>query len=255
MPSSILRVVFHVLVAWLLAGPACQRQERSAESKPATQPAAPAVPAIPAQVGEPTIDFDTRVHDFGKVNEGNPLKHVFQLHNKGQAPLVVSNVRTSCGCTAAVLGTTTLPPGGSGPLEVTMDTHGAGGPGSRSIVVSSNDPRQPTSTLEIKYDIQPLLRLDRSFVQLTTTRGASRVERVWLAGQFVKQARLRVVEVRGGDIVTVRAIETREGGQPRKGVELKLNGKKPGAGDGTVTLKTGLPTPPELSLPFRYEVN
>jgi hypothetical protein len=249
-----LGVVCGIATACLLASPlvACRRADPS--RAPAPHPGPAAGTAGKARSGEPTIDFDVRVHDFGLVNEGTTLKHVFQVRNKGTAPLVVSDVRTSCGCTVAALGASTIPPGGSGPLEVSMDTHGQHGEGKRSIEVSSNDPRQPTSTLEIKYDVRRLLSLDRSFVQLTTTRGSNRTERVWLSGELVKQARLRL-DVEGTRLVTARAIDIREAGQPRKGLELKLKGKQPASGEGALTIKTGLPTPPELSLPFRYEVN
>jgi hypothetical protein len=214
--------------------------------------AAPA-PSAPAPAGTPAIDFDERAHDFGLVTEGMPIKHTFQVKNPGTAPLVLSEVRTSCGCTAATLGGTTIPPGGSGPLEVTMDTHGQRGPGQRTITVAANDPRQPTSTLEIKYDIQPLLGFDRPFVQLTTTKGKSQVERVGLVGQRVEQARLRV-EVKGTKLVSARAFARREASELHKGLEVKLNGKELATGDGTLIIKTGLATPAELSLIFRYEV-
>jgi hypothetical protein len=253
----VLRRVGHVSIAWFLVSSlaACQRRVPPPAAAPAPKPALAATPPAQAQSGAPAIDFDTRVHDFGQVNEGNPLKHVFQVKNQGTASLVLSNVRTSCGCTAAIPGVTTLPPGGSGPLEVTMDTHGFVGPGTKRIMVSSNDPRQPTATLEIKYDVERLLGLDRSFVQLTTPRGSKHVEKVWLTGQLVKQARLRIVEVKGGEVVAARVIESREGGQLRKGLELKLGGKKPASGEGALTIQTGLPNVPDLSLPFRYEVN
>lgn len=249
------RVVGYVSVASLLAAALVACRQENPSPVPATKPVLAAGTPAKAQSGEPAIEFDMRVHDFGLVNEGDTLRHVFQVRNRGTAPLLLSDVRTSCGCAAATLGVGTLPPGGSGPIEVTMDTHGERGKGSRSITLSSNDPRQPTSTLEIRYDVERLLRLDRVFVKLTTRRETVHLERVWLDGKLVKQARLRVAKVEGGGVVTARAIERRAGGQLRKGLELKLNGKRPVSGEGTLTLKTGLPNPPELSLPFRYEVN
>jgi hypothetical protein len=255
--SFVLRVACHVSTAWLLASPlvACRRHDHSMESATAPEPVLKATPPAQAQSGGPSIDFDMRVHDFGLANEGTPLKHVFQVRNQGTAPLVLSEATTSCGCTAATLGVTTIPPGGSGPIEVTMDTHGEHGEGGRSITVFSNDPRHPTSTLEIKYDVERLLNLDRSFVQLETTQGTDRVERVWLTGQLVKQARPRIVEVESDKLVTARALETRAGGQLRKGLQLRLHGARPASGQGLVTIATGLPIPPELSLRFQYAVN
>ena len=240
------------LVAALVG--ACRRDGRSPEgaAAPLTELEAPTAAQVPPR--EPSIDFDTRVHDFGLVNEGTPLKHIFEVRNKGTAPLVLSEVRTSCGCTQATLGTSTLAPGSSGPLEVSMDTHFARGQESRNMTVISNDPLHPTSTLEITYNVQPLLGLDRSYLHLTATHGTNRVEKIWLTGQLVKQARLRIVEGGGERPVTARIIETREAGQPRKGLQLELRGRHPASGEGTLTVKTGLPLPSELSLHFEYAV-
>lgn len=257
--STRLRVVVklacQVSIAWLLASSlvACRQQARSREGAPAPEPTA--ATQVKAQSGTPTIDFDTRVHDFGLVNEGNPITHVFQVRNRGTAPLVVSGVTTSCGCTSAKLGATTIPPGGSGPLEIAMDTHAERGLGTRSITVSSNDPRKPTSTLQIKYDVERLLNLDRSYAHLSTNQGTDRVERFWLTGQLLKQAKIRAVAVDGDKRVTARGIETREGGQLRKAVELRLRANKPGSGEGVATIKTGLAVPAELSLRFDWAVN
>jgi hypothetical protein len=248
------RLIRHVGIAWVLAHVpvACQPHERSGAPAPGGARAAETNASTPSAA--PSIDFDARNHDFGLVNEGDSIRHVFEVRNKGTAPLVMSGVNTSCGCTTASLGVTTIPAGGRGPLEVVMDTHGEHGEGRRSILVSSNDPHQPTSTLEIQYDVERLLRLDRSFVQLGARRGKGSVERVWLTGKLVEQARLRVVAVVGAGLVSARSIEGHEAGQPRKGVQLELRGRKAASGAGTVTIETGLPNPRELSLPFRYEV-
>jgi hypothetical protein len=232
---------------------------------PATESAPPAArvptdgPSDKVHSGEPTIDFDARTHDFGVVNEGPPIKHAFQIKNRGTAPLVLSNASTSCGCTAATLDVTTIPPGGSGLLAVTMDTHGERGPGAKAITVNSNDPREPTSTLEIRYDVQPLLDLDRSFVQLTTKKGLAHAEKVWLTGQLARQANLRVIGMvdDGARLVVARPIVVASGGQSRKGIELVLRGqnsKRPVSGDAVVTLRTGLSSPSELVLRLAYQV-
>jgi hypothetical protein len=250
-----LTLVCHVSTL-CLATPLMIACRRHGQPMPTTAAPAPAVAAPPAeaQSGRPIIAFDARVHDFGLVNEGDTLRHVFQVRNQGTAPLILSEVTTSCGCTAATLGATTIPPGGAGPLEVTMDTHGEQGEGTRSITVLSNDPRQPTSTLEIKYEVERLLGFDRWFVQLTTTRGSRRVERVWLTGRLAERAKLRI-EVDGPKIVTARALQVRDGRRLRTGLELRLHARAPASGDGVVTIHTGLPSPPELSLPFRYQVD
>lgn len=49
----------------------------------------------------PSIEFTEAVFDFGKVAEGEVVKHAFEFKNTGDSPLVLSKVEASCGCTVA----------------------------------------------------------------------------------------------------------------------------------------------------------
>jgi hypothetical protein len=237
------------LAGWLFVG-ALFGCRRDGGGTLATAQAVRSAGRTDARSAAPAIAFAESAYDFGVVNEGTPLRHVFEVRNRGTAPLLLSGVATSCGCTAATLGDTTIPPGGSGPLEVKMDTHGQHGKGTRTITVSSNDPRHPTATVTIAYDVERLLFLDRSFVELKTARGHPRVEQVWLSGDLAQQARLRVVAVAGGAPVTVRLLD-----KGRQGLQLELRADRASSGDGTVTVATGIPSAPELTLPFHYQVD
>jgi hypothetical protein len=207
------------------------------------------------QSGEPVIEFDTRIHDYGVVNEGDTLEHTFQIRNKGTVPLELSSALSSCGCTAALLNATSIPPGGKTALDTTTDTHGDHGPVTRTITVFSNAPKESAAVLEIRYEADRLLGLDRAFVQLKANRHKRRTETIWVTGRLVAKARLRLVEVLGTDLVTARTIESREGGQLRKGLRLDLYGKSRASGEGRLTVATGLANPPALSLRFSYAVD
>jgi len=235
----------------VLGGLACTRDKAASSPPP---PPAPSSAQKPATAARPAISFDERVHDFGVVNEGTVLKHKFVIKNTGKAVLKIENVSTSCGCTAATAGVDEIPPGGSGPLEVTFHTNLFSGPGSKGIQVATNDPRNPTSSLEIKYDVQRLLRFESPFVSLTTKRGRDHVERLWLTGNLVDQAKLRVVKLQGVEQVTAKPIQARKDGKLRKGLELKLKGGTPVSASGEVILSTGLPNPAELVLRFSATV-
>jgi hypothetical protein len=47
----------------------------------------------------PEIAFDKTEHDFGTIANGTPVETVFTYTNTGKSPLVVSNIKSSCGCT------------------------------------------------------------------------------------------------------------------------------------------------------------
>ncbi|MEM6686371.1 MAG: DUF1573 domain-containing protein, partial [Bacteroidota bacterium] len=45
------------------------------------------------------MTFDKTEHDFGTINEGDRVETVFKFTNTGNAPLLISNIKGSCGCT------------------------------------------------------------------------------------------------------------------------------------------------------------
>ena len=47
----------------------------------------------------PVMTFDRKIHDFGTIDDGAPQETVFSYTNTGDAPLVISEIKSTCGCT------------------------------------------------------------------------------------------------------------------------------------------------------------
>ena len=47
----------------------------------------------------PIMTFDRKVHDFGNIIDGQAQETVFNYTNTGDAPLVISEIKSTCGCT------------------------------------------------------------------------------------------------------------------------------------------------------------
>ena len=101
----------------------------------------------------PTIYFNETQHDFGKVNEGDKVNYTFNFSNKGSATLTIKDIKTSCGCTAALLSQDNLAPGQDGTLKVELDTKNRSGKMSRTVTINSNDPKDPAKVLTIYADV------------------------------------------------------------------------------------------------------
>lgn len=91
--------------------------------------------------------------NFGQVKEGTTVSHTFELVNKGSDILEIKDVRTSCGCTAALVSSSTLKPGEKGTLKVDLDTKGRQGKMSRTISIVSNDSEQSTKVITIYAEV------------------------------------------------------------------------------------------------------
>jgi len=110
----------------------------------------------------PKIEFREDVKDFGRVKQGKVLTYNFRFKNVGKATLIIRNVQTSCGCTAALASKRELKPGESGEIKTTFNTRGYSGYNTKYVYVESNDPSQSRKQLMMKasIDVPPSPKID-----------------------------------------------------------------------------------------------
>jgi hypothetical protein len=96
----------------------------------------------------PEIEFDKLVHDYGDLEQHGDGKCEFKFTNKGKEPLILSNVRSSCGCTVPEWPRQPILPGQSETIKVKYDTKRVGTI-NKTIHVYSNAKTSPV-TLRIK---------------------------------------------------------------------------------------------------------
>jgi hypothetical protein len=91
------------------------------------------------------IDVAETKFDFGTINEGDKVRHTWIVKNIGKEPLVISNVQTSCGCTAPSFNKEPILPGKEG--EVTLEFNSAGKEGAvqKNALIIANADNSPFS--------------------------------------------------------------------------------------------------------------
>ncbi|MCL6103897.1 MAG: DUF1573 domain-containing protein [Bacteroidetes bacterium] len=104
-----------------------------------------------SNVKNDSIIFEKVVHDYGTIVKGSDGNSTFNFTNKGQGPLILNNVKTSCGCTVPEWPSTPIPPGRTGIIKVKYDTNRLG-TFSKAITVNSNAKNSPV-TIIIKGNI------------------------------------------------------------------------------------------------------
>lgn len=104
---------------------------------------------------QPVITFEKTEHDFGKINEADGrVTTVFAFKNEGTMPLVLSNVRASCGCTTPKWTREPVEPGQNGEITVTYNPNGRPGRFQKTITITSNA-SEATKKLFIKGEVIP----------------------------------------------------------------------------------------------------
>lgn len=91
-----------------------------------------------AAVNGPQITFQESEFKFGDLEQGEKAEHVFTFKNTGSAPLVLSDVRTTCGCTASEWPKEPVAPGKSGQIKVTFNSAGKMGAQNKVVTIVSN---------------------------------------------------------------------------------------------------------------------
>ena len=98
---------------------------------------------------QPILTFDKTEHDFGTILQGERVTYTFHFTNTGNMPLIVSNVKTSCGCTIGDFSPAPVEPGKQGTIKATYDSKGHHGFQTRTLTVFANtNPNQTTLTLK-----------------------------------------------------------------------------------------------------------
>jgi hypothetical protein len=88
---------------------------------------------------EKVITVDKLVHDFGTVGENaGDISAVFVIKNNTDAPVVLTNVRASCGCTTPSWTKEPIEPGNTGEVIATYSPKGRPGPFDKTITITTN---------------------------------------------------------------------------------------------------------------------
>lgn len=104
--------------------------------------------ALVAQSG-PLIQLDKQVHDYGTIAQGANGECVFTVTNTGDAPLIITNCKGSCGCTVPKCDTAPIAPGQKSTITVKYDTKRTGVI-NKSVTISSNATNEPEKVVRIK---------------------------------------------------------------------------------------------------------
>jgi len=89
-------------------------------------------------LAQPKIVFDETARDFGQVMEGEKAVHTFTFTNAGDAPLVLTMVQSSCGCTTPTWTREPVKPGEKGSISAVYDSQNRPGAFNKTVTVRTN---------------------------------------------------------------------------------------------------------------------
>jgi len=87
---------------------------------------------------QPIIKVDLESFDFGEIAEGGQAAHDFMITNIGNSPLIIADIKASCGCTTPEWSNTPILPGATGKVKAVYNTVGRPGSFNKAVTIMSN---------------------------------------------------------------------------------------------------------------------
>jgi len=86
----------------------------------------------------PAFNFEKEMHNFGQLIDGEKVSYSFKFTNSGNAPLIISSAKGSCGCTVPNWPKDPIAPGESGTIDVTFNSSGRSGKQNKAVTLTAN---------------------------------------------------------------------------------------------------------------------
>lgn len=100
------------------------------------------------------LSFVEKVYDFGKIPQGKPVQHRFQVINSTNQELTINNVHASCGCTTPEWSHESIPAGGKSEVKVGYNASNVGN-FEKTITIQFGNNGQ-TEVISIKGNVWPI---------------------------------------------------------------------------------------------------
>ena len=107
--------------------------------------------AVAKNPNAPEITFEKTVHNYGSIPYNGDGKCIFEFTNTGKEPLILTNVRSSCGCTVPKWPREPILPGHTDVINVEYKTNRVGKI-NKTITVQSNG-KTKTIVLRVKGQV------------------------------------------------------------------------------------------------------
>ena len=134
---------FSLVLAFVISLIACENRktgsvEESTVNAPKKTAAEAAAEKVNAAKKFADFTFEETEFDFGEIAQGDVVKHSFKFKNTGEAPLVISDIKTTCGCTTPQYTKDPVAPGESGEILVQFNSAGKAGVINKRVTIYAN---------------------------------------------------------------------------------------------------------------------
>lgn len=179
-------------------------------------------------------------YDWGKINKSDgPLKAKIQIKNTGNEDLKIHSVKPACGCTTAPISKDLIKPGETADLDVSLNISKQSGKVSKSINITTNDPKNDKVSYLLKCDVfVPLTLFPKALNFSNIEAGKEGVAKIILTNNTDKKIKILDVKNELSDIKLNIKSGTVLNPKENFAIEAKYLTKQPGSINSKVTIIT-----------------
>lgn len=136
-----------VLAMASLVAVACQKKEEVTTQTPQVE-------EVIEKTAITSLALSENHHNFGAIKKGETVQHTYEITNTGDNPLVISDVKPACGCTAPEFTKDPILPGQKGKIVLSFDSTNFDGLVNKQASVYANVEQSPIM-LTFSAEVQP----------------------------------------------------------------------------------------------------
>ncbi len=209
---------------------------------------------------QPKIELETEIFEMGVVANDKVTHAEMKVYNRGTAPLRITQVKTSCGCTTGKMRDEVIAPGETGILEIQVDP--AKIPAyfaQKTLTLSSNDPANPKIKVQVATHVEPEAEFTPMTFELGEVARGEGAEAVIHARQLQDETMLlenvtvrRVSPYITAELEPVPEEKWRVAGKAEYTIRAKLSPEAPpGRYNNYIQVTTNIKRQPKIGLSFR----
>lgn len=170
---------------------------------------------IPQANAAPLFEVTNRTIDFGEITKGTVYRTSLIVHNRGDSPLALEKVSSSCGCTAAIINNPVIQPGETGEIKISFDSRQFRGRVEKTIYLNTNDPAASPALIKVAGEVIEELSFEpRSLFIPLPPNGASAVGSVKIVNHTGRIQHVSVGKITTGTLgATLASASVPPGGE------------------------------------------
>jgi hypothetical protein len=187
--------------------------------------------------------------DFGTLYSTMKVKRLVAIRNEGTDTLEVSDVSTSCGCTAALISHRQIAPGDSGTIEVAFDPRKFSGAVEKGVSWKTNDPSNPKWHLVFTANVSKLVEVNPEYLIIRAAVGVPEAAHITISNMGLDPITILSVASSSPLIAFGEFEKTLRPSAPLE-LSLTFTAAASGAQNGDIVIRTDSPNVPLLSLRY-----